>query len=110
MDNNILKFPSNTIDSNTEKTWEVVVKTIEHDFTTTGFPQFIDEFKEVFRPVFELFVVKPLEVPLFPETGFEAWKSTTENLVREFQEHNAKLLKERYLHELQLFCETRLSE
>ena len=108
MGDEILKFPSKKLDVNTEQTWKIMVDAIQRDFSAVGFSQYAEEFKTLFRPIFNSFALDPLEVPLFPESGYEIWKNSVDNLVKTMQEHNAKLLHERYLREIELFCESRI--
>lgn len=100
-----IHFPKKQIDSNLEKVWEMMCERIRKDFTATGFSQYIDEFKKDFRPIFEQFSLDPVELPDFKgDKNFNVWEAAVNKTLVTFQKHNAKLLNERYLRELEILC------
>ena len=105
----LIEFPK-SISLEENKGWKAVCEAAKRDFTSTGFPHLAEDFLIEFRPFYEELLVD-LKSPVITEETEQhiIWKSQLDSMVLDLQHFFGRLVRDRYLRELKIFCEKNLS-
>lgn len=108
---NLIKFekPNIELNENLEEGWRTVCSIIDKDFALTGFQSYSQQFKDHFRPIYEMYHMGQLTLPNIDENDpnpiHQEWRESIEKSLKQIQIKSAKILASRYFRELELFFE-----
>lgn len=106
--NNVIRFEKPN-DEELSSGWLAVCDVIDRDFTKAGLQSYAQQFKDEFKPVFDLLSGCAFEMPNIaendPNPAHQAWRKTILKSIDQIKSYGYRLLGERYARELEIFLE-----